>query len=108
MGDVTKLRPRGRGVGRPFRKGQSGNPSGRAKTPPEFLAQARASAPEALQVAITLMRDEAADPKLRLQAAALVLDRAYGKAPQQIESEVNLNAEVRSVTVAELMAMADR
>lgn len=110
MDDVTELHPkRGRGPGRPFKPGESGNPAGRTKMPEEFHALAKAAAPEALQLAIRFVRDEAADPRLRLQAAQVVMDRAYGKPQQSVGAEVSgPQGAPLIVTVAELMAMADK
>ncbi len=119
MGDVTDIdgkRKRGRGFtagnqpdparnpGR-FRPGQSGNPGGRAKLPAEFHALAKAAAPEALELAVRFVRDETADPKLRLEAAKVVMARAHGQPTQQVDAAVTTTQ--RTVTVAELMAMAD-
>ena len=68
-----------------FKPGQSGNPNGRPKIPPELREAAKAAAPEALQTAIDLMRDARVEPADRLRAATIVLDRAYGKPVQSTE-----------------------
>ena len=68
-----------------FKPGQSGNPNGRPKIPPELREAAKSAAPEALQVAIDLMRNPAVEPADRLRAVSIVLDRAYGKPVQATE-----------------------
>lgn len=66
----------------PFQPGVSGNPSGRPKENNEVKALARANAPQAMQRLIDIMTN--GEPKLALQAANAVLDRAYGKPVQAI------------------------
>lgn len=66
----------------PFQPGQSGNPGGRPKENNEVKALARAKSVLAMETLISIM--ESGEPKLALQAANAVLDRAYGKPPQSI------------------------
>ena len=70
-----------------FKPGQSGNPGGRPKkTEEEFLLEkaCEARAPEALETVLQIMRKGASD-KVRLQAAAFVIERRYGKAVTKVE-----------------------
>ena len=69
-----------------FAKGQSGNPGGRAKMPPEIREMLSARAQDAVQT-ITKFLDDA-DPRVALKAAELLLDRAYGK-PQQTSEPIS-------------------
>lgn len=74
--------------GRPFQKGQSGNPSGRPKNTPEqqdALAAIRDLAPNAAQVLQAIMEDANAPAAARIRAAVEVLDRTYGKAETPIK-----------------------
>lgn len=66
-----------------FKKGQSGNPEGRRR---HKLADGLVNeyGPEALQIIRELMRTSKS-PKIRLDAAKYLADRAYGKAPQALE-----------------------
>lgn len=70
-----------------FVKGQSGNPSGRPAMPAEIMDMARASAPDAITMAIRFVNDEDADPRVRLKAAEILLDRGYGKPTQAVDLE---------------------
>jgi hypothetical protein len=66
----------------PFVKGQSGNPGGRVKMPEEVRELFRAKGPDALAVVSKHLLDN--DPRVALQAAQIILDRAYGKVPQAV------------------------
>ena len=64
--------PRRRGSGKPFAKGQSGNPAGRPKLPGDFKERAPAYSSDALDV----LPAKAID----VTAASVIIDRAHGKA----------------------------
>lgn len=78
-------------VGTPWQPGQSGNPKGR---PPGVLARdrARALTPEVFAV----LEDALKNPKERLQACAILLDRAWGKPKEQVE-QINYNLDVGGI-----------
>ena len=81
-----------RGRGRPFRKGQSGNPGGRPKVAPEVRELAKEHGPRAFARVIELM--DSKDESLALAACKEVLNRAYGKSPQPLaDSEKPLPVE---------------
>jgi hypothetical protein len=71
--------------GRPFLKGQSGNPGGRPKELHEVIELARSYAPRAIETLASLLLDEDAAPTARIAAASAILDRGFGKAPQAVE-----------------------
>ena len=71
-----------RGPGRPFQKGQSGNPGGRPKVAPEVRELAKEHGPRAFARVVELM--DSKDALLALAACKEVLNRAYGRSPQPL------------------------
>jgi len=76
-------------IGRPFHKGQSGNPGGRPKIMVEVRELARKNSPEAMQTLVANLKDE--NGHVRNAAAIAILDRAYGKPPQAIVGDDELD-----------------
>ena len=75
-------------IGKPFKKGQSGNPGGRPKVVAEVKELAREHTAEAIQTLVSIMSDPKSAPAARVSAANALLDRGYGKPPQHITGEV--------------------
>jgi hypothetical protein len=65
-----------------FAPGRSGNPGGRPKGLKDIEALARKHAPEAIAALVAALSG-----KDRVHAAAVLLDRGYGKARQFVEIE---------------------
>jgi hypothetical protein len=74
-GKIKRVMPKGR----PWVKGQSGNPGGRPKDLAWLRETARSHAPEALETLFKIMRDGGTEKDRRAAAEAL-LDRGFGKA----------------------------
>jgi len=72
-----------RGAGKPFQKGQSGNPGGRPKEIREIKELARQHTTAAISTLVRSLR--AKSETARVVAANSILDRGYGKAAQHIE-----------------------
>lgn len=85
-----------------WKKGESGNPSGRPKVVQELRELAREHTATALNTLIELMQNDP-NGKVRLEAANSVLDRGYGKPSQS----VCVDADVRSTVTKKLADLTD-
>jgi hypothetical protein len=77
-----------RKVGKPFQKGQSGNPGGRPKEIVEVKELARQHTPEAIATLARIMMNAKAMDAARVAAANALLDRGWGKAAQSLDVTV--------------------
>lgn len=80
----AKKGPPARQNGR-FVKGQSGNPGGRAKEYRDVVSLARQATQAAVYTLMEIMRDPEKKESARVRAAEILLDRAWGKAPQVVD-----------------------
>lgn len=100
---TKKKTPRGRG--RPFKKGQSGNPGGRSPIIAEVRDLARKQTEESVNALISIRDNSKAPPAARVSAANSLLDRGWGKATQIIagdeENPFKLTVEIIDPTRSE-------
>jgi len=84
-----------RGPGKPFQKGQSGNPGGRPKleNAEELKAALKLHAPDAVRVLAEVMNDPEAAASARLAAANAILDRTFGKPTQVNDSRLTVGSD---------------
>lgn len=85
-GKTTKRKLGGQS-GAGFKPGQSGNPSGRPKTPQEFKDIVKANTVDAIKKVLYLMNN-ADKEDIQLKAAQEILDRGLGKATQVIDADI--------------------
>jgi hypothetical protein len=94
--------------GRPFKKGESGNPGGRPRVIAELRALARAHAPDAIKE-LARLAIKAKSETARVAAIRELLDRGYGKAQQIVENEDDLSnktaEELRKEVLADFAAL---
>ena len=67
----------------PFVKGKSGNPGGRPKALKDVENLARKHSSTAIQTLADICMDGDAPPAARVSASSALLDRGWGKPPQQ-------------------------
>lgn len=84
---------RRRGPGRPFQKGQSGNPAGRKAEIGPLKELAREHTAAAVETLVKALK--AKGERTRVAAAEVLLDRGWGKATQH--HEVDAGDELASV-----------
>lgn len=98
----SKRAPRGR----PWLKGESGNPGGRPKA--EHVRElARHYTDEAVATLAELMRNPETPPSVRAHAAEALLDRGWGRPAQGIEDNTPESVDVTALR-ASLAAKLDR
>lgn len=74
---------RRRGPGKPFQKGQSGNPGGRPAIPAEVKEALAAACPHAVERLIQFVDNP--DPKIALAACERVVERVLGRVPLPLQ-----------------------
>ena len=85
-----------------FKPGQSGNPGGRPKALGELQALAREYAGASIEALAAALRHK--DPRVKMVAAGMLLDRGYGKPAQTL---VVNRSPLDDVDPATLAALAD-
>jgi hypothetical protein len=97
---------KGKQWGKPFVKGQSGNPTGRPKAYYSATELARCACSEAIKTLISIMRDKKASRNERANACDKLLDRGIGKPLQTASIAVGTLRDMAQLTDEELMAIA--
>jgi len=89
----------------PFQPGQSGNPGGRPKGEAIVRDAARKQTEAAIGVLASALTDE--DPRVRIKAAEVLLDRGWGKPSQAIDVGSDPERPLVSKVVREIVRPKD-
>lgn len=98
-----------------WKKGQSGNPGGRAKKTVTIdcdgeeveinvTDMAKAFTPEAIKTLVTIAVDAKMPAAARVTAATAIIERGWGKAPQMLIGDPEQPISVAGVTLEDVMA----
>jgi hypothetical protein len=87
-----------------FKKGQSGNPTGRPRVIAKVRDIAREYTEEAIDALVRVVRDKKSPAAAVVAAASAILDRGYGKPTQTIEANVNVLDKLQPTELAALEA----
>ena len=88
-----------------IKPGEVRNPTGRPKLPAEIREAALAHTPAAIETLAKIMQDERVPPGVRVTAADKIMDRALGKAPQQVDVKSE-KRDLLEYSIADLVAIA--
>lgn len=105
MTQSSKKTAKQRGPGKPFAKGESGNPGGRPKVALEVRELARTYGPRAITRLAELMDNPKSEPQTVIAAARALLDRGYGKPIQELEITPNKTRDARELSDDDLAAI---
>jgi Family of unknown function (DUF5681) len=109
LGDMKPPKGKGRVWGKPFKKGVSGNPGGKPKAKESLAEIAREATPKAMRTLIAIMENEKASFAVRAYCADKVIDRAYGKPPQQNNVMIGTaQRSIRDLSDAELLEIIEQ
>ena len=104
MAANSEISAKTRGAGKPFVKGQSGNPSGRPKGNPEVKEILKAASVDAAKRLVELSQSN--NEKIALPATVEILNRTEGKPRESVSMNVNggldVRAQIRSVLMERL------
>ena len=89
-----------------FKPGQSGNPAGRKPLPEALKARLRDLSDKAVDALVAALDDQ--DARVRLAAANSLLDRAWGKPPQQQDINVTQAMDASQAHLQALVTLARR
>ena len=90
-----------------FKKGEPArNPGGRPKKIYEVEKLAQKHAKRAIEVMVELLEDD--NPKVRLHAASVLLDRGFGKPRQRTDTNVDVTIDVAQQHLEALRAISNR
>ena len=83
----------------PFQKGQSGNPRGRRSAPVDktIMGMAKAHTDKALRALLDVLESRSASHQAKVAAANSILDRGWGKAPQDVRVKGELESKIISL-----------
>lgn len=104
---ASKPKPRGRGPGRPFQKGQSGNPGGKNRAFFDVQALAREHTPQAIATLVRALTSER--EAVAVNAAVHLLDRAWGRplAPVTLDGAERISSIVLNIVSARERSLTD-
>ena len=84
-----------------WKKGQSGNPSGRPKTDPELEALLKTYCADAISTLYKIATNPKSQDRARVMAANSILDRGLGKPIQRIAGKDGAPVVVHVLTLAD-------